>query len=263
LQPNEYIQSQGIGENLSDVIGKLEGQLSSIADYIISTPITNFNINRIKDKLESFKPDELYLKRTTMLLGIIKYAQDIRGILDEKNQANLKLILGRLSQLFSAFKICNVFILQKGEIEHYYTQTEIDYLNIVNKDALFHVERDFLLGTESVEELKTLYSQLISIISVAVPCVKIDLIKHLKFELLELIHNIQIGIIKGEVKSFEDIIRNRRINYQQYSQILEIAVFDLNQDLTFQCTLKIKGTYAEQEFIVEFDHTTNASNFNM
>ena len=256
-----YVQQQGIGTNLSNVIGDLENQLSSIATYISTREITDPNLVLFQNKLRSFKPEEEHAKRVSVLLAISKYESEIRAILDSHNISILKLIIGRNNQLFSAFKTCDAFIFPKGEIEHYYTLTKIDYLNITNKDTWFHSERDYLLQVETKEEIEEKYPELVSIIKEAVPIIEVDIRKHLKFEVYEWIHRIQTGIAKGEVNSSEDLIRNANINYKLYNQILELQNFTIQPDRTFDCTIRIKETLLEPPSVVQFNQMTNAHDF--
>ncbi len=185
-----FVQEQGLGVNLSNLIGDLETHLSGIATRIISKPTTIPQLVELKTKLSSYSPEEEHSKRVSTLLAILRYEAEIRGVLDVANIANLNLILGRISQLHNAFKSCNTYIFLKGEIEHYYTQSVIDYLNITNKDIWFHRERDYLLQANSAD-INGAYPDLITILKEAVPVIEVEIKKHLKFEIFEWIHRVQ------------------------------------------------------------------------
>lgn len=255
-----YVQLQGIGTNLSNVIGELETQLSSIATYILTKEMSP-DLVHLYIKLNSFKPEEEHAKRVAMLLAISKYEAEIRSILDQSNIENLNLIIGRNNQLFVAFKTCNTFILPKGEIEHYYNQTEVDYLNITNKDTLFHSERDYLLQVENQEQIEEEYYDFISIIKEAAPVIEIEIKKHLKFEIFEWIHRVQTGIAKGEINNRDDLIRNAKINYALYNQILDLQNLTIQSNRTFDCIIDIKETLIAVPIEVHFNQMTNAHDF--
>lgn len=256
-----YIQEQGVGANLSNEIGDLETHLSSIADFISGQEMTLAHIVSLKEKIDSFSPEEEHSKRVSILLAISKYADDIRAVLDADNVAKLNLIIGRIAQLFNAFKACSTFVFPIGEIEHYYTQTKIDYLNITSKDTCFHTERDYLLQVETKEEIEANYSDLTTILKEAVPIIEIEVLKHVKFEIFEWIHRVQIGIAKGEINNENDLVRNAKINYPLYNQILELQDLTIQETRTFECTITIKETIAENAIEVQFDQLTNAHNF--
>ncbi len=256
-----YIQEQGIGVNLSNEIGDLETYLSSIADYISGQEMTSAHLVSLKDKIDSFTPEEEHARRVSTLLACSKYTDDIRAVLDAGNVDKLNLIVGRILQLFNAFKSCDTFVFPIGEIEHYYTQTEIDYLNITSKDTCFHTERDYLLQVEHKEEIEANYTDLATILKEAVPIIEIEILKHVKFEIFEWIHKVQTGIAKGEINNADDLVRNAKVNYQLYNQILELQNLTIQQNKTFECVITIKETIAELPIEVQFDQLTNAHNF--
>lgn len=255
-----YVQQQGLGVNLSALIGDLATRLSGIATRIISEPTTIPQLVELKTKLNSFSPEEEHSKRVSTLLAILKYEGEIRGVLDDANTANLNLILGRISQLHSAFKTCNAFIFPRGEIEHYYTQSVIDYLNITNKDTRFQSERDYLLQANSAG-INAVYPDLITILKEAVPVIEVEIKKHLKFEIFEWISRVQVGIAKGEVNNNDDLMRNAKINYVLYNQILDLQSLVINADRTFESVITIKETLTGTPIRINFNQTTNAHNF--
>jgi hypothetical protein len=257
-----YVHQQGIGLNLSKVIGDLETQLSGIATRILSQVTTIPHLIELQTKIRSLTVEEEHSKRVSTLLAINKYEADVRTLLDHPNMANLNLILGRLNQLHNGFKSCNTFIFSKGEIEHYYTQSVVDYLNISNKDTWFHAERDYLLQAP-LAELEQNYAELIPILKEAVPVVEIEMKKHLKFEIFEWIHRVQTGIAKGEINNADDLTRNAKINYNLYSQILELQSLTINANKTFDCQINIRESLIGTPLTVTFTQITNAHDFDL
>ena len=172
------------------------------------------------------------------------------------------LIIGRNNQIFNAFKACKTFIFPKGEIEHYYTQSTIDFLNITNKDVWFHTERDYLLQASSTE-IEVNYQNLVTILKEAVPIIEIEIKKHIKFEIFEWIHKVQTGIAKKEVNNADDLTRNAKVNYTLYNQILDLQSLTINEDRTFNCQIMIKETLTGTPIEINFNQTTNAHNFDI
>lgn len=257
-----YVQQQGIGANLSNEIGDLETHLTGIATRILNQETDNPQLVALKTKLNLFSTEEEHSKRVATLLAILKYDVEIRAVLDAPNIASLNLIIGRITQLHNAFKSCNTFIFPKGEIEHYYTQSAVDYLNITNKDTWFHTERDYILQASSTE-INEGYPDLITILKEAVPVIDIEIKKHLKFEVFEWIHRVQTGIAKGEINNDEDLTRNAKINYSLYNQILELRSLTINADKTFECDITIRETLIGTPLEINFNQTTNAHNFDL
>jgi hypothetical protein len=260
---NQYVQEKGIGADLSKGIGELETHLSSIATSLISSDSKDADIVHLKDILSAFKSDEEHRKRVSMLLGIMKFEIKIRPLLSGVTLANFNLALGRINQIFYAFKTCNTYILPKGEIEHYYTQSNVDYLDISNKDNFFHAERDYLLQIESAADINAQYIELLVQIKSAVPVVEIEIKKHLKFEIFEWVHRVQTGIAKKEVNNAEDLKINNKVNYVLYSQILDLEELVISDDRTFKCRIKVKSLLDDTQPTIEFDQATNAHSFSM
>lgn len=255
-----YVQQQGIGTSLSNEIGDLETHLSSIATRILSQETTIPHLVQLKTKLSSLTIEEEHTKRVSTLLAILKFETELRTLLDAPNLAILNLVIGRNNQLFNAFKACNTFIFPKGEIEHYYIQSTIDYLNITNKDTWFHTERDYLLQANSTE-IEINYLNLVTILKEAVPIIEIEMKKHLKFEVFEWIHKVQTSIARKEVNNADDLSRNAKINYTLYNQILDLQSLTINADRTFVCRISIKEILTGTPLEVSFNQTTNAHNF--
>ena len=260
---NRYVQEKGIGADLSKGIGELETHLSSIATCLISSNSQDADIIHLKAVLSSFTPDEEHRKRVSTLLAIVKFELKIRPLLSGSILANFNLAIGRINQIINAFKACNTYILPKGEIEHYYAKSEIDYLDISNKDNFFHAERDHLLQIESKSEINDQYSELVDQIKHAVPIVEIEIRKHLKFEIFEWIHRVQTGVAKEEVNNADDLARNNKINFALYNQIFDLESLVINEDRTFVCRIKVKAMLDDTQPKIEFNQLTNAHSFSM
>lgn len=258
---NLYIQENGIGANISAEIGDLENKLSLLADYIINNDFELDQISPLKARLEGFSKEEVHKKRVSMLLGIINIGDLLRNIFDDELLANFNLISGRLGQLLGAFKSTNTYIFPKGEIEHYYTQSEVDYLNINNKDAWFHSERDYLLEMHDAGQLRQEYGELLNVVREAVPVVDLEIRKHITFEVFEWIHRVQTGIAKLEIKNEENLKRSAKVNYTLYQQILTLESLIINEDLTFECIISINRSFIDEEIQITFNQETNAHSF--
>lgn len=260
-RPDKYIQENGVGENASAEIGDLESKLSFLSDYIIGNDFEDEDINALKERLAGFGNEETHKKRVCMLLGVINIEEKLRSIFEGGTLSNFNLVKGRLNQLLCAFRTTNTYIFPKGEIEHYYTQSEVEYLNISNKDAWFHSERDYLLGVNDPNALRQEYSDLIEIISDAVPIVDLEIRRHITFEVFEWIHKVQTGIARLEIKNIEDLKRSAKVNYDLYQQIITCESLNIDEDLSFECHIKINREFINEDIELVFDQETNAHSF--
>ncbi|WP_429178814.1 ATP-dependent nuclease [Aeromonas salmonicida] len=258
---NLYIQNNGIGASLSAEIGDLESKLSLLAEHIANNSFKHDQINHLKARLEGFSDEEIHKKRVSMLLGIINIRDVLRNSFDGDLLANFNLISGRLEKLLNAFKLTNTYVFPKGEIEHYYTQSEVDYLNINNKDAWFHSERDYLLEMHDAQQLRQEYEGLLDLVSEAVPVIDLEIRKHITFEVFEWIHKVQTGIAKLEIKNEGDLKRSARVDYTLYQQILNLESLIINDNLTFECVISINRSFIDEEIQITFNQETNVHSF--
>ncbi|NIA29292.1 MAG: hypothetical protein GWP06_05165, partial [Actinobacteria bacterium] len=193
---------------------------------------------------------------------VLRFKNDIENIIDEDKRAILNFIPARLEQLLNAAKSCNIYFLKLGEIEHYYTQSEIDYLNITNKDIAFHKERNFILNSDA-QTIKDNYGKLINLFEEIIPTIDVKLIEHIKYILIEWIQKVQSSIVRGEIENIEHLKRNARINYNLFNQIIEIVEFQFEENNKFKCKIKISSKLIDRNIEIEFDENTTPANFNI
>ena len=262
---NLYVQEKGIGTDLSNLIGELERKLKEVADDLITKTSSDTDLIHVIDYLKPIVPiaDKRYAVVTSMLIALTRFKEKIIGIVSDEQKSKINFIIPRFNQLLEALKTANIFIFPKGEIEHYYTQTALDYLNFSDKqkNTSFHSERDFLLTCNSNSELEQNYSELISILKNSVPQVKVNLSKHLKYQIVEWIQTVQIAISKGDVVAVDGLKTNAKINYTLLKQILEIEDLQVNDDRKFKCKIKILKSLTGTEKQIEFDETTIPHSF--
>ncbi|MGX9249086.1 ATP-dependent nuclease [Sphingobacterium multivorum] len=193
-----YVQNNGLGTNLSKLIGELEQKLYAIAIELITKESSDADVNHIIDFLKPIVniSDKRNSVITSLLIALGKFKEKILINLSIQYEGEINYILARFAHVLEAFKAGNIFIFQKGEIEHYYTQTVIDYLSFSDKDknTSFHAERDFILSSTTSAEIETNYGELISILKASVPQIKVDLSKHLKFQIVEWLQTVQRAI---------------------------------------------------------------------
>jgi len=248
---NLYIQEKGIGESLSAEIGDLDVKLKTIAEDLLTKTSDNSDVTHLIEHLKTYivdsRIDNIEQFRLSMLLGLIRFKDEIEEVVSDRKENTINLILGRIEHIFKAAKECNIHFIPIGELEHYYTQTALDYLNITNKDTAFHAERDFILRSDK-KTIESLYSDIISALEDVVPVLDVDLLAHLRYELIEWSQRVQTSVVRGEVTNIDQLKQNTRVNYGLYSQILEIMDFNINEsDSTFKCKIKLPSKLAHSQ----------------
>ncbi len=262
---NKFIQDKGLGIDLSALIGELDRKLKEIADDLITKTTTDTDLIHI---IEFLKPIiSIEDKRNTVIVSLLislqKFKDKILAIVSTAQQANINYIIPRFSLLLEAFKSANIFIFPKGKIEHYYTQTTLDYLNFTDKEknTSFHTERDYILATDDKSELERKYAELIPILKASVPQIKVDLSKHLKYQIVEWMQTVQRAISKGDINDVIGLKTHAKIDYKLFNQILEVTDLQIQPDKRFVCKIKISKSLTDFDKEIDFNEKTVAHDF--
>lgn len=262
---NNFIQENGLGTDLSHLIGELDKKLKDVADELVTKTSTDTDVTHLINFLRPINPvaDKKNTIITSLMIALIKFKEKIQASVSATQQGNINYIISRFNLLLEAFKVANIFIFPKGEIEHYYTQTTIDYLNFTDKDknSSFHKERDYILSTNDKIVLEANYSDLVPTLKASVPQIKVDLSKHLKFQIVEWIQTVQRSISKGDISDENGLMTNAKIDYKLFNQIFELAYLQIQPDRRFICKVKISKSLTEMEKEIAFDEKTIPHDF--
>jgi hypothetical protein len=262
---NIYVQNEGLGTDLANLIGELERKLKEVADDLIVKTSTDADINHLIDFLKPICQiaDKRHTLITAMLIGLIKFKDKILSSVSEQQKAKVNFIIPRFYQLLEALKSANIYIFPKGEIENYYTQTSLDYLNFTDKDknSSFHTEREYILTSDDNDKLEENYIELIPILKASVPQIKVDLSKHLKYQVVEWIQTVQRAISKGDITEMEGLKTNAKINYTLFSQIIQVESLKVEDDKRFICKIKISKSLTMIDKEIDFNEKTIPHDF--
>ena len=147
-------------------------------------------------------------------------------------------------------------------MEHFFQATPVNYLNITNKDKLFHAERNRLLGL-SGSDIAAQYVDVLNILKESIPFVDVDLLKYMRFTVIDFIQLVQKAVERGDVKNIETLRSNGNVDYKTYNQILECrdGDFTVTGDRHFSCKVYLKSALFGEEKQVEFTDRTTARDF--
>jgi hypothetical protein len=254
---------EALGTNVANYIGDIQRNLSKIADELGQKMSNDTDIaNLIAHLKELFKDKNENIEniRDTVLLGIYKIKDKIKLIM--YNPSEIDSVIAKHLKCIQCLESAKIFIIPKGELEHYFKATTFNYLNINDKYKLFHSERDFILGLNK-DSVENEYTDILLILKKAIPYIDVDIIKHLRYVIIEWIQAVQNAILRKEVTDISTLKNNARVNYQLYNQIISCIEdkFLINEDGTFSCKIKINLLLIGLSKEVNFDHTTTAQNF--
>ncbi|KAA6332775.1 hypothetical protein EZS27_018754 [termite gut metagenome] len=256
---------EALGTDVSVCIGEIERKLIALADILIikisPDPILQELITLLI-KLYQDKSANIESVKDAMILSLYRIGDKIESLLPQPIEVIS--IKNKHLKCVQCIESANIHIIYNGELEHYFKAFSIDYLNITNKDKLFHAERDYILGLDK-SNIESNYADLLLLLAKSIPHVDVNMIKHLRYVIVEWIQNVQNAIIRKEVTDISTLKTNARVNYVIYSQLFDCEndSLSINSDGTFNCTIKIKSSLVGTEKEVSFDHTTTAQNFKL
>ena len=263
---NKFIEL-GYGAEVSNCIGEVERLLLSIADELHSKQSTDDDLKHIIEVLHplySNRNENINMIKDVALLSLYRFSEKIGDLVPDKNES-ISSVLSKHRHYIEGLKTSKIYIIPDGELEHFFKANNVDYLNINNKDKLFADERDFILGIDSKEEIERRYSNILPLLSEAIPYVKVDMIKHTRFTIIDFIHKVQTAVERKEVTNIDSLRSNGKVEYQMYNQILECRDdgFVLNQNGEFTCTIYLKASIVGLEKRVVFSDRTTARDFSI
>lgn len=263
---NKFIEL-GYGAEVSNCIGEVERLLLSIADELHSKQSTDDDLKHIIEVLHplySNRNENINMIKDVALLSLYRFSEKIGDLVPDKNES-ISSVLSKHRHYIEGLKTSKIYIIPDGELEHFFKANNVDYLNINNKDKLFADERDFILGIDSKEEIERRYSNILPLLSEAIPYVKVDMIKHTRFTIIDFIYKVQTAVERKEVTNIDSLRSNGKVEYQMYNQILECRDdgFVLNQNGEFTCTIYLKASVVGLEKRVVFSDRTTARDFSI
>lgn len=257
--------NHGFGGDIANCIGSIERTLVQIADQLEAYNNSQLDVKNIKEKLEELyheKAKNIGTIKDVVLLSLYRYKQviitEVPAISDDVNS-----VLAKHKNYLDCLKVAKIFIVPSGELEHFYKANSVDYLNISRKDTAFAKEYESILGTDDAETLKQRYSDILPLLYESVPHIKVDLLEHIRFTMIDWIQNVQSAVVRGEVNSIGSLRSSSRVNYALYSQILECKDdgFVLEENNNFECHVILKPEFLGYEKEVVFSSNTLAKDF--
>ena len=119
----------------------------------------------------------------------------------KKRYPEINLINGRLNQIIEGFRLANVYILPKGQLENYLKVENHYEISDRTKNILSHEERNYLLQNSLTEELRDRYDSLLDILDSVTGVIETDFRPTLEKRLIDFIFAIQKAVRSIELKT--------------------------------------------------------------
>lgn len=157
---------------LERLILKLEKYLTEIGKSVLllknnlskNLEIFSEKLKSLKEKYENAENIDTY--KTVVFQGIFLLQNELETFLPKKEKLMINYVKLLSPIIFDAIEASRVYILQKGCIEHYYTQSKILYMPVSAKDRLFHLENKFIQSSHR-KTIRKNYAELINILEKA------------------------------------------------------------------------------------------------
>lgn len=262
----DYLQSEGLGTNLIQVIGEAERAISVCLSEIEPKLTDTSELNPLLQNFRNVfsKVSELEKKRYVFLVGLKYLGEQIKNLVSSSTE-KLSYIEGRLQKIIQAFKRSGVYVLSNGELENYLPEYKGNPY-IISDDAkakTFEQERDFILGNNlTKEDICSRYGELINILDEAISPKEIDMDLYLTYAIRDWIYKVQSAHNREEVKDEDSLKRNAMIDWQTHSRIFDLLEFSLNRD-GFTCRIRLKPLLDPKEREVVFDNGVSAANYQL
>lgn len=261
-----YVRANGLGMDVASLIGELEKKLRDVAEALVaSSDVASVEATALRSYLTPLMtlPDKRPEVVEVTLLTVVRYKEQLKAALPPDKQDLVPYVAARFAVLLQVFKASGVYIFPKGELEHYYTQTSLNYLSFTDKDknTAFHAERDYLLATTDEVALRSNFADLLVVLNEAVPQVTVELARHLQFQLVEWIQLVQAAVAKGDVTNADNLRTNGKINYALFSQLLELQSLEIDPDRKFRCLIQLQYTVSPSRQHVTFTEKTTPHEF--
>ena len=259
-----YLQTEGIGRDLMQVIGDAERAISACLSELEPklADTSESNLQNFRDAL--CKASELDKKRYVYLLGLRYLREQIKSLISSNTKEG-SFLEGRLQKIIEAFKRSGVHVLSNGELEHYLPEYKDDKYTISDaaKVRTFEQERDFILESNLTEgEIHARYGELINILDEATCPKEIDMDLYLTHAIREWIFKVQSAYNRGEVKNMDSLKINATIDWQSHSRIFDLVEFSLDQD-GFICRIRLRPLLDPKEREVKFNNLVSAANYQL
>lgn len=256
--------AKSYGTEPTNCIGDLESLLLKIGDELSGVSSVDPDLKHILSYLKPFYGDRnnnLDTIKEAVYLSIVRYSDKMKNLIPHL-ASDIDLALSKIISYIDCIKASKIYILPQGEIEHFFKASQVDYLRITNKDKLFHTERDSILNL-SGGDISTQYADILDILKESIPFVNVDLLKHMRFTIIDFIQKVQTAVERGDVTNIESLRNNGNVDYTIYSQILECRDGDFNvfADKQFKCKVFLKAGMIGEEKLVEFSDRTTAREF--
>lgn len=254
----EFLQSEGVADDLMAAIGDLESDLNDVIKPIEEALQADAEgkLACLHQRLAS--TSELKKQRLAIMtcLGDPQSKEALLQRLPEGAGAQLRTIVGRLQKICSACEAARVIVMQSGSLEHYLPSFDGDPYHVSDtvKWQTFSHEQEVLKNLDD-SEIASRYVDLVALLDrIVVPShVEHDTI--LEREVAEWVHAVQMAVLRDGIRDQGSLEAHAVVAKATLSPVWTIVEFKPSTD-GFFCRIKLAAQVDKAQREITFDHRT-------
>lgn len=258
-----FLATLGVGSDFSRYCGQLDSELTSLIDKVLMSdavpsslfPLVKF-LNSLGDR-KSWEPGRFAKGRVAVLTAISIHREAVVSLSSMMEIANIE---GRIKQISSALRQCNVFLLTRGALELYMPSYTGDpyVISPDSKNPALMAEIEILSLGMSNEGMRSRYGELYEIVSDLPSKEKVNVNVVLKEHLGSYIHELQ-GLIQDNPNwGLTELSSSIAVQRSSSARIFTIFSFERVGEVKFTAVVRIIPMLGQPAMEVVVNERTNA-----
>lgn len=254
-------------KSLMEEIGGIESLINEIVDELLSSSVSLLEANgelvSLITALEAQTGDKQTKKRQRIFAtGLDRNRDELERVLSCEANRKLTQLVAIEKDVFECLNSVNIYVLEKGEVENYYTQPLINQYQISDSAKTEYYAKESCAVEEMTREMvETQYSEITDMLDKICKSVEINMEKVLSRKIGDWIHAVQSALRLNPNLTIQQLEMLPEINWNSYQRIIEIV--ELNTSGTnYSCGFRIlRNLVRDAEKVYRFDEKTVAANF--
>ena len=264
-----YLMEAGHGTELNDYCSSLERKLTHVIDDILlkGTPcslqslltfLRGFGATR-----SAWNSNCLPKARTALVTALSRHKHDLMKS-DSSNlvpsREDVSDILGRITQIVTALKSANIYVLPGGTLERYLPHYSGDFYNISEKAKARAINKEIneLNRAPSVSDLSNRYGELYDVIQCLPSKAQVDIDPVLRSYLSDYIHELQKAVKYNPTWSHMDVQERLNERLSSLAEVFSIRELSRGQKFKFDAVIEISDAVGGVTRMTRVSDDTNA-----
>ncbi len=255
-------------KTIMEEIGGAESSINEIVTELLSDDPPLGASEELTSLIESLKAQrgdkQTKLRQRVFAIGMQRIREELECILSPESNRKLTRILAIERDIFDCLNSVNIFVLEKGEIENYYTLPIGNQYQIPDSVKTEYYSKEYqVIEAMTGEIVEAKYREISNMLDKICKNTEVNTEKVLSRIIGNWIHAVQSAIRTNSDLTVEQLEKLPEVNWNSYQRIIEIV--ELNHLGTdYCCQFKIlRDLVKDSEKIYYFTGNTVAANFSV